>query len=169
MSESDRRKAAMMLGVAADRFRDELGSAKVDKLVLITGFLQFTCHLREDPAFDKAWIYRVGRGWTDTRMNAKGKMMLLKRESERTFVCLELERVTIPESKTMIDSLGFEPVPVSIRIKLPPSSNHLILSYEFTVLAGQNAKNLMMVSLSFCFVKFPALVHCLLLPSTLLS
>ena len=34
-SESDKRKAAVMLGVAADRFRDELGSAKVDELVLM--------------------------------------------------------------------------------------------------------------------------------------
>ena len=35
MSESDKQKAAGMLGVAMDQFRDELGSAKVDELVLM--------------------------------------------------------------------------------------------------------------------------------------
>jgi len=93
------------------------------------GFLRFTCHLREDPAFDQAWIYRVGRGQTDARTNEKVKMKMLK-GSKKNFRTLELEWVTgillctisltcdliysiaeVPESKTTIHSLELEPVP----------------------------------------------------------
>ena len=94
-----------------------------------TGFLQFTCHLREDLAFDQAWIYRVGRGQTDVRTNEKVKMKMLQ-GLKKNFCTLELEWVTgillrtisltcdlmysiaeVPESKTTIDSLELEPVP----------------------------------------------------------
>ena len=217
MSESDKRKAAAVLGEAADWFRDKLGSAKVVELVLMwvlmilseiwfmlnystlnhsyrathstirgynsVGLLCFACHLREDPAFDKAWIYCVGRGQTDARMNTQVKTVLLKRESERMFVSLELERVT-----SMFFILFLSPAIWYIRLRKYQSPklqsihwslsqslvcflvlmiyhlaqyvydsihlsqaatvfqlSHVVyfsLSYEFTGLAGWNARNL---------------------------